>query len=247
MNHNPAEPPSGGASDGGVDPDVTIPDDIRELDRDIEAWRREERWQRRRQRIERVLPTKKWRRRGVSAPALVMILVAVALLGATISILTPRQTRLPARPVQLALAAPTASPGTPHGLLPDIELTANDNQLVDARGLRPGVVALVTPDCHCQAAFDQLAHIVSANALSVYVVGTPGQAGEISQLMGNAGAYDVRAYTDASGILATTYRPSGLTVIPIHADGVTEPIIRDYDGGSKVRPVLVNLKQPGPA
>ena len=48
MNGNPIEPPSGSEDFSHA---FHVPDDARELDRDVEAWRREERWARRRQRL----------------------------------------------------------------------------------------------------------------------------------------------------------------------------------------------------
>jgi hypothetical protein len=255
MSPDPLEPPSGndgsfdaGAGDGTID----VPDDARELARDVEAWRREQRWLRRRRWLERILLTRRWQEHGISGPLIVAILVAVASLGATISLLTPRELRTPAPPVALTLAAPTAAPGTVGGLLPDVSLTLraageSGSGSTRARDLRPAVVAIVGEGCDCRTALAALAREASANALPVFVVGVQAQAGTLDRLVEQANRPDVRALVDDTGRLIASYRPHGLTVIPVHADGVTGVVVRDYTVDTALGPVLISLKQPGAA
>jgi len=249
MNQNPLEPPSGndGAHDDGDGAAIVVPDDARELARDVEAWRREQRWSRRRRRLERIFLTRRWRDHGVPGPLIALILVTVALLGATISILTPRAARQQTAPVPLALAAPTQAPGTTHGLLPDVMLTAADGERAPARNLRPAVFAIVSVDCDCRSALVVLAQQATANSLTVYLVGAPAQESQLAELAKQASRDDVRTLLDADGGLIAAYQPHGMTVLPVHADGVTDAVVRDYTPGTRLGPELVGLRQAGPA
>lgn len=258
MNRDPVEPPLGGEGrpegpGGGHDDDargsgidhVVVPDDARELARDLQAWQREERSLRRRRRWESLLLTRRWHDRGISGLIVALILIGVAMLGATISLLTPRAVRQPTPPVELRLAAPAALPGTPGGLLPDASLKAATGE-VDARGLRPGIIAIVPAQCSCRRALSVLAHEASTNALQVYLIGGPAQAGELADLTESTAPTVVQPLVDVSGALVEAYAPRGLTVVQVHADGVTEPVVRDYTGDTPLGRVLVDLKQAGP-
>ena len=162
MNGNPIEPPSGSEDFSHA---FQVPDDARELDRDAEAWRREERWRRRRERLQRLafwsipLP-RRWReqrgqqgrpgKRGVAVPVIALIVVAVGLFSATATLITTRAASPARPPVPLKLAAPAAAAGTTGGLLPDATLTT-DTGATSARDLRPGVVGIVTPGAKLSA------------------------------------------------------------------------------------------------
>lgn len=254
MNRDPVEPPTGGEGPAGSRDEnerangidhVVVPDDARELARDFQAWQREQRWLRRRRRWERMLLTRRWHEHGISGPIVALILVGVALLGATISLLTPRAVRPPTPPVELRLAAPAAQAGTDGGLLPEASLKADTGE-VDARGLRPAIIALVPAQCSCGSALSTLAHEAANNALRVYLVAAPAQADEINDLARSTAPTVVRPLVDDAGALVDAYSPRGLTVVPVHADGVTEPVVRDYTGDPALARVLLNLKQAGP-
>ncbi|MGH8888839.1 MAG: hypothetical protein ACRDV3_03660 [Acidothermaceae bacterium] len=280
MSRHPIEPPADGsgnpgdaassgssassASSGdaggsaGFDPEhaldhpIVVPDDARELDRDVQAWRREERWRRRQRRIERLFLTRRWRERGISGPAIALVLVLVASIGAMISIMAPGAAHSPTRPVPLRLAAPSASAGTTHGLLPDTSLSqpaglSASNTVIASRTLRPGVVAILGPGCDCAAALATLAREASADALPVYLVGSPAQSDQLGELVDATSRDVVEALVDNTGALIDAYQPHGLTVVPVHADGVTEAAVRDFSGHPAITDELRDLKQAGPA
>jgi len=263
MSRHPIEPPAdgpagSGSSSGGFDPEhaldqpIVIPDDARELARDVQAWRREERWRRRQRRIERIFLTRRWRERAISGPAIALVLVVVASVGAMISIMAPGAAHQLTRPVALRLAAPSAAPGTTGGLLPDTSLSrpvgsSTPSTVIASRNLRPGVVAIVGPGCECRSALDTLAREASADALPVYLVGSPAQSGQLTQLVDETNRVIVEELVDDTGALIGAYQPHGLTVVPVHADGVTEATVRDFSGGPALVDVLGNLKQAGPA
>jgi hypothetical protein len=291
MNGNPIEPPSGseGSShDPGresgressresgpeLGPDsgaaFVVPDDARELARDVEAWRREERWRRRRERVERLsvpIP-RRWRapadqpatqqvgepgdgrsrarRRspGATIPIIALMVVAVALFAATATLVTTRGNPPTRPPVPLRLAAPSAAPGSPGGLLPDATLTTETGATA-ARDLRPGVIGIVPAGCDCRNAVDALARRAATNALPLYLIGASAQRDDLDKLMA-VSPPNVHALIDESGAFDAAYAPAGLTVVPVHADGVTAAAIRDFTPQTSLGPVLASLKQAGP-
>jgi hypothetical protein len=245
VSDSPVEPPSGseGFSDGAHAPFV-VPDDARELARDVEAWRREERWARRRRRFERLFFMRRARDRGVPAPVVALVLISVALFGATITFLTPHGVRPMTAPVALRLAAPAAPPGTTGGLLPDDQLSTATG-VATARDLRPGLIAILGPDCDCAHAVAALSREASLSALAVYLVGKPAQTNQVDQLI-QISRSNVHGFIDSSGRLIAAYAPHGLTVVPVHADGVTDAVVRDYTDKTPLGAVLVSLKQAGP-
>jgi hypothetical protein len=274
MNGNPIEPPSGSedsSHDASRDASrdsassFVIPDDARELARDVEAWRREERWRRRRERIERLsipIPRRRStgkrgadrpadrpgerraRRTGTTVPIIALMVVALALFAATATLVSARGNP-PTRPaVPLQLAAPTAAPGSAGGLLPAATLTTETGTAA-ARDLRPGVVGIVTQGCECRSAVDALARRAVTNALPLYLIGSSAQRAELDKLMA-VSPPNVHALIDDSGALETAYAATGLTVVPVHADGVTEAAIRDFTAQTSLGPVLASLKQAGP-
>jgi hypothetical protein len=252
MNGNPIEPPSG-SEDSSHDSSAAfiVPDDARELARDVEAWRREERWRRRRERIERLsLPVprragrRRGRRAGTTVPIIALMVVAVALFAATATLVTARGSAPTRPPVPLQLAAPSAAPGSPGGLLPDATLTT-DTGVTAARDLRPGVVGIVTQGCDCRDAVEALARRAATNALPLYLIGAVAQRDDLDKLMA-VSPPNVHALIDESGAFTTTYVPSGLTVVPVHADGVTAAVVRDFTPETSLGPVLASLKQAGP-
>lgn len=281
MSGHPLEPPADGGPggpapdnrgpiDGGdagsfdpahaLDQPIVVPDDARDLARDVKAWRREERWRRRRQLFEGLLLTPRPRDRRMSGLGIALVFVVVASVGATISIIAPGTAHPPTRPVALRLAAPTEPPGTAGGLLPETTLshpsTLHPPTLspsaapVDSRQLRPALVAIVGPGCDCPLSVETLARAAATEGLPVYLVGRADQADQLDKLVGATAAagdrFGVDALVDPAGTLTAAYQPRGLTVVPVHADGVTEAAVRDYSGGPELADVLANLKQAGP-
>lgn len=253
MNGDPIEPPSGSEDFSHA---LQIPDDARELDRDVEAWRREERWARRRERLRRLaflsVPVpRRWRerhgrreKRGVAVPVIALIIVAVGLFSATATLVTTRAAPPTRSPVPLKLAAPTAQPGATGGLLPDATLTS-DTGATSARDLRPGVVGIVTPGCDCGAPVEALARRAETNALPLYLIGSPAQRAALDKLLA-VSPPNVHELLDADGVFAAAYAPVGLTVVPVHADGVTASAVRDFTPQTSLGPVLASLKEAGP-
>jgi hypothetical protein len=174
--------------DTGLPPvDIEIPDDARELDRDVQAYFRELRAERRRRRRRR------WHgslaRDGIVLPLLACCLVLALITGTLLTIFTatsdqnlvsPMGTGTASNPARAgrsgspagtsSRAAPSRSPsagptsGAAAGVttktmrLPDIRLTL-DNVRPRLRGLTETMLALIPPDCDCAIAVSRLAGI----------------------------------------------------------------------------------------
>ncbi|MFD0540170.1 hypothetical protein ACFQY7_46675 [Actinomadura luteofluorescens] len=95
--------------------DVVVPDDARELERDVAAYHRERRRRRRRARARRLY--RPLTRFGVAVPIIAGALLVALLSGVLMTAFGPRPAP---RPTTAQLAPrPTASPGRVGGLLPD--------------------------------------------------------------------------------------------------------------------------------
>src|SRR5664279_5085010 len=127
---------------------VDVPDDARELARDLQALQRERRSARRRTWVQRHLPGRRWHRCGIAAPLVVTALLFVALGTTLLAVLASGR---PARPTPRPLASQVpVAPGTEGGLLPAVPLRFVDGPR-DTRAVRPAVFVLLPANCGCQA------------------------------------------------------------------------------------------------
>ena len=112
--------PGGGSGWDEPPLDIQIPDDARELDREVLAYRRELRAQRRRQQLQRLAGP--FAGRGTVMPVLASILAVCLVAGAMLSVATfspatapavrstsPAATTAPARPSSPAVSSPAVS------------------------------------------------------------------------------------------------------------------------------------------
>lgn len=241
---------------------IVVPDDARELDRDLEALRREERWRRRNATFGR------WGRLNGPGPSgvpgrlhqvsalLVATLVGLGLVLTVVVMLTPREVaRHEPHPQPLALAAPTVAAGSAGGLLPDATVAVAlataavaQPQRVNVRDLRPALVGIVATRCACDSAVRAVAEIAQSSGLQLQLVGAPEDAAELGRLA--HGYANVHAYLDDTGALLRAYRPVGLSVVPIHADGVSDTTVRNLstatiDDLRPLKTVISTLTEPG--
>jgi hypothetical protein len=208
---NPGGEP--GRDDGGLPPaDIEIPDDARELERDVLAYRRELRARRRRARWDRVGGP--LRGHGALLP-LVASCVALSMLAGTL--LSVFSISPASAPVLSHSAAPT--PRTGSSLPPGTVLI--NHRATPVRSLVPAVLVLVSPGCACtQAVKEVTAQARHAGVKKVYLVGTTGKMDAVTKLAQNAGPAVV-AVEDAANMLVTAYHPAGLTIVLAKADTTT--------------------------
>jgi len=250
---NPADDPE--RDDFGLPPvDIEIPDDARELDRDVQAYRRELRAQRRRQLVRRLSGSAG--RDGILLPLLSGCLILALIAGTLLVLFSADQTSPPGGPSALRPSAsgqstglpsfgPSATVGQVHGQLPDGSLLVAGNT-VPLGALGPVVLALVPSGCRCAGAIRQLAGQAAASKLTVYLVATPPVMRELAQLARQAGGGATGMIAeDRSGVLDRVYRPAGLTAILVSASGSVTRITRGLRPGLSLQPALRQLALTG--
>lgn len=210
--------------------DVVVPDDARELDRDIVAYRREERRQRRRARWRRL--TSPITRFGLAAPFIAGALMIALISGTLITVFGPEPVpQATGRPIA---DRPSARPGQIGGVLPDglVVVPGHRKRLID---LRPAVILIVPPSCRCESTVNELSRQAHEYRIGLYLVADQRGAATVSaeqrtkEMRDLAGAarYGVAIVAeDTKAVLATSYQATGLTAVLVHADGVVDDVLR---------------------
>ena len=213
--------------------DIEIPDDARELERDVQDYHRELRAQRR-HRLARPLGGS-ITRDGMVLPLLASCLALTLLAGTLLTMFTARRVVPPATQAtsepQTATATPTAS--QQDALLPPTTVMV-DSAATPLRKLKPAVLVLVPAGCHCARLARHLATQASAAKVSIYFAAVTARSAAQAQVLvqqarGNRSARK-RAHllTDEHGVLATAYQPQprGLTAILVFRNGSVGRIYR---------------------
>jgi hypothetical protein len=222
-----------GRDDYGLPPvDIEIPDDARELDREVLAYHRELRalrWRRRTHRLAGPLA-----RDGMVLPLLAGCLALTLLAGTLLTVFS---------------SAPLISPsaGQPGHQLPDTIVLVNGVQ-TPVRELKGSVLALVPPHCRC-GHLRQLALEANSAAVQIWIVGTHGIG--VTDLVKRTGLGASHAVEDIDNILASTYHPKALTAVLVKANGAVARIVADRGPGFQLTSAMRSLtpaatKQPRP-
>jgi len=226
-----------GRDDGGLPPvNIEVPDDARELDRDVLAYRRELRARRRRQLLRRLLSP--FTGHGTVVPLIATCVAISMLAGAMLSVVSitpasaPTVTRSPSPSAAPAGRHQAAGPGAGStGSLPGgTVLTGRlpgGTVLVGGRrepvsGLASSVVALVPAGCRCGAALRQLASQAALARIPAFFAGTGTAASQLPTLTARYGGGTARAVYDTADVLGSAYHPVGLTALLVHSDAVAE-------------------------
>ncbi len=228
-----------GHDDYGLPPvDIEIPDDARELSRDVQAYHRELRALRRHQRSLRWRAP--FRRSGLAIPLLAGCLI-VSLVAVMISaMLTSNPYLPPDRPSSQPTAgtsystirnspshSATASASSPTTIpakttrLPGKTISVSGKPR-PLRTLRSTALAIVPARCDCDAAVRQLLIQAEQAGVLVYLVGPRGtSAATLSRLAGLASATKTtQVATDQGNVLTSAFQPVGLTVLLVDAHGL---------------------------
>ena len=191
---------------------VVVPDDLSELQTDVEAYYREQRAAARHRRLARITASRAVQR--FALPAAVVI-GSLAVAGAVLAILTlGHPHRVPGPPRVAVATAPAAAPGQVNGLVPDVMLRTSAGAM-SARDLRPALVALVPLRCDCTSLLSTLAGQAEEVRLPLVVVAPAGHDAEVDALPGQLHHGDVRTAFDLIGALRETYGADGATVTVI--------------------------------
>jgi hypothetical protein len=236
-----------GRDDSGLPPvNIVIPDDARELDRDVLAYHRELRARRRRDRMLRLIAPLTRRGFGGHGAILPLIATCVALsmlAGAMLSVVTISPASAPTVPRSpQASAGPAANQGSLTSLpTGTVELKGRSEPL---RSLVSSAIALVPAGCGCGPALRRLASQAAAAHVSLYFAGSGSVTSELADLTAEYGGGAAVAVYDRTNLLAGTYHPAGLTVLLVYHDA-TAQVRRDLPPDFQLSPALHGLRQPG--
>lgn len=208
--------------------DVDVPDDPSALERDIEAYRREVRWQRRREYGQRLL--KATHRCGTIVP-LVVAIVCIGSMSIALLVMSARPS---------AQAPPHASqPGSPAagdvgGPLPDVEVTVGDRPLRLRALESPAVLVMAPKGCRCAAALRDLVDRARAYSIAVYLVESGRTAPEQEPLARRLGDETRRpqAVEEPAGRLARTYGSPGATAVLVDGHGDVNMVGRNLSANT---------------
>ena len=224
--------------------DIVVPDDARELARDVIAYRRELRQQRRRERWRRL--ARPFTRYGIGAPLIASAVVIALISGLLMTVVSPRPS---SRTVQVQPpVAPTYRPGQKHGPLPVGDITV-DGKLTPVRDLvdRAGVIVIVPRACGCGGAVSSLAQQAVNQRLQVWLVadGRSGtDAADVRTLAAAVPHGGAIAAEDPDRLLSSTYQAQGLTAVLIRPDRIVRDILRGVRAGRDYAADLQPLQTP---
>lgn len=220
---------------------VVVPDDLRELQSDVEAYHRELRHAARRRLFARVSRTTAWQRFALPAT---VALGSLAVAGAVLAILTLGHPRPVVGPRATAIAtAPVAGVGQIGGLLPSLTVRS-DAGPINVRDLRPALVALVPLHCDCTALVSDLAAQAEEVSIPLVVVAPSTTDAEVAAMPGQVHHTNVGTVYDLHGELARTYSAVGVTVVGLRPDATVAFVQADVD--SNVRLELPLQEMVGP-
>jgi len=246
-----------GHDDYGLPPvDIQIPDDARELDRDVQAYYRELRALRRHERSDR------WRaplrRSSMIVPLIAGCLVLAMVAGMVLTMFSanPYFSSLAGGARQSGQAmrskAPSAGPSATNGAVgwsspPAVRLPAGKisvaGKRVELRGLAAKALAIVPADCACAAMIARLLSQARSASVTVYLIGKRGVSiAELDKLV-PASAGRTFVALDADNALKSISRPQGPTIVLVDGGGgmtVERPLSPGFDLGHK----LQQLRQP---
>lgn len=218
--------------------DIQIPDDARELDRDVQAYHRELRALRRHQRSLR------WRaplrRSGMVVPLIAGCLVLAMVAGVVLTMFSanpylssrnglraasqgvPNTGQASSRAIT-SPAAPSAArnrsdgPASTAARLPSGTINVT-GQRVDLSTVESAVLAIIPANCGCAGVIRRLVSQAMAAAIPVYLVGRRGTRAQLSGLAPDA-AKGTTAFVaiDPDNVLSNAYPATGLTVVLVDA------------------------------
>jgi hypothetical protein len=213
--------------DFGLPPvDIEIPDDARDLDRDVQAYHRELRALRRQMRFGRLRAP--LTRDGLVLPLLAGCLAMVLISGVLLTVFTAGQSGAPQpTPSQPANASTSqATPKTQPAGQRVAALPAAAVRISGKTALASSVLALVPAGCRCRAALRKLRMQATAAGVTLYVVGAKGDMPQARRLAAHVGLPPGRVAEDTKGVLTAEYAPHGLTALLVSGDGSVAPVVR---------------------
>ena len=235
-----------GRDDSNLPPvNVVVPDDARELDRDVLAYRREQRAQRRRQRLTRFFRPFRAPEFGGNAAVIPLIAICLAISlvgGAMLSVLTMSPASAP------TLSGGQPSPTSGVQASKPAPLPAGSVELggatVQVRSLVTSAIALVPAGCDCGTELQRLAGQAVAADVKVYFAAAGQEIAQLGPLTTRYGSGAAQAAADTGSVLTAAYHPNGLTVLLVFKDA-TAAVVRNLPANFQLTPALRQLGEAG--
>jgi hypothetical protein len=199
--------------DTGLPPvDIEIPDDARELDRDVQAYHREQRAQRRNQRSRRLHGLLS--RDSMVVPLLICCLVFALISGTLLTLFTATSIDqgMPGQGAGGSLNAPVMTPAP--RLASDAVIVSGSRR--ELRSLGPAVLLMVPAKCSCTVQASKIASLAHGAGVVDYLLYTgrgSAQAYRLARELGNG----IQPAQDVTGSLDSGYK--GLTAFIVTAQG----------------------------
>jgi hypothetical protein len=219
-----------GRDDYGLPPvDIEVPDDARELARDVQAYHRELRSRRRRHLAKRFYGP--LTRDGMVLPLLAGCLALTLIAATLLTVFTARQPTAGLRPPRPAAGNASRAPARPGAALVDTLLfDAGQETSVSALSGQVVVLALVPRGCRCLAELKKLTVAASQANTLVYLVGVHNA--QVTGYTSHLGLGKTQALEDAYDMLPTPYQVAALTAVVVRPDGTARPVlVRDHGHG----------------
>jgi hypothetical protein len=227
--------------DFGLPPvDIEVPDDARDLDRDVQAYRRELRAARRRRRLRRLYTP--LTRDGLVLPLLAGCLVMVIISGVLLTVFSTGQSgsehplaSVSPRPSAAVSASNPAfinppSPAdstSPHPRrVTDVSIVVSGRP-VPLYTLLPAVLALTPARCQCTEALRQLRRQAAGAGVPLYVIGNKSDFKGVALQARAAGQPSSAVADDTANVLGKALRPIGLTAAFVRSGGAVTDLARN--------------------
>jgi hypothetical protein len=207
---------------------IEIPDDARELERDVQAYHRELRTQRRHRLARRLGGS--ITRDGMVLPLLASCLALTLLAGTLVTMFTARRVVPSATQTTSGPGSATPMVGQPGARLPAATVVVGSTA-TPLRALRPAVLVLVPVGCRCVPLARQLVTQAGTAQVGIYFTAATsralGQAQALAQGLGQGNrSTSAHLLSDPDGALARAFQPRGLTAVLVYPDGSVNDIYR---------------------
>lgn len=224
--------------------DVVVPDDARELDRDVIAYRRELRQQRRRERWRRI--GRPFTRYGIAAPFIASAVLVALISGVLMTVISPRPNP---RTIQVPPTGPQRlRPGDVGGGLPTGNVIFRHKRVPVTELVNVAGVVLVVPrECGCDAAAQGVIRQAGNQRLQVWLVAddrTDKDDKDVARLASGTAPGATLLADDPDRVLSTTYKSTGLTAVLVRTDRIVRKILRGLQAGRDVTADLRPLQTP---
>jgi hypothetical protein len=228
-----------GRDDYGLPPvDIEVPDDARELARDVLAYRREQRSQRRHQ-------LARWcygplTRDGMVLPLLAGCLALTLVAATLLTVFTARQPTVSLRPPRPGAGFSQFRPSAAALVNATLFAAGQPTPLSSLPG--PVVLlALIPPGCRCLADLRELTIQATEAKTLIYLVGVHNA--PVRAITADLGLGATQGLEDSADSLPPSYRVAALTAVLVRPDGTADPVVLQDHGhgfqiGNDVRALL---------